>query len=67
MMKLKKINKLQPEFGSDSDSPASSTAADESAIKENAARLFFQILQWPRTLLPFAYLSIDDQVSGDEH
>ncbi|VDM39419.1 unnamed protein product [Toxocara canis] len=54
-----------PEFGSDSDSPTSCTSSDiATTSKDAAARLFFQILHWSKSLIPFVCLSPDDQVSA---
>lgn len=57
---------FQPEFGSDSDSPASCANSDiATTSKDAAARLFFQILHWSKSLIPFVCLSPDDQVRED--
>ncbi|VDK41696.1 unnamed protein product [Anisakis simplex] len=80
-----------PEFGSDSDSPASCAASDilttsssstnavttttttstilnaplnGSPSKDSAARLFFQILHWSKSLVPFVCLSNADQITA---
>lgn len=56
---------FQPEYGSDSDSPAScisNTEVTPTTSNDAAARLFLQILQWSKTLLPFISLNVAEQV-----
>ncbi|VDK79221.1 unnamed protein product [Litomosoides sigmodontis] len=52
-----------PEFGSESDSSISCTVNEiSSTTKDAAARLFFQILHWSKSLIAFACLSPQEQV-----
>ncbi|VDN05731.1 unnamed protein product [Thelazia callipaeda] len=54
-----------PEFGSESDSSLSCTLSDISLTsKDAAARLFFQILHWSKSLIVFACLSPQEQVAA---
>ncbi|VDD94114.1 unnamed protein product, partial [Enterobius vermicularis] len=56
-----------PEYGSDSDSPAScisNTEVTPTTSNDAAARLFLQILQWSKTLLPFISLNVAEQITA---
>ncbi|OZC05228.1 zinc finger, C4 type [Onchocerca flexuosa] len=54
-----------PEFGSESDSSISCTVNEiSSTTKDAAARLFFQILHWSKSLIAFACLSPQEQVAA---
>ncbi|VBB29813.1 unnamed protein product [Acanthocheilonema viteae] len=54
-----------PEFGSESDSSVSCTINEiSSTTKDAAARLFFQILHWSKSLIAFACLSPQEQVAA---
>ncbi|KAM3726331.1 Nuclear hormone receptor [Dirofilaria immitis] len=54
-----------PEFGSESDSSASCIINEiSSTTKDAAARLFFQILHWSKSLIAFACLSPQEQVAA---